>query len=196
MEKPMKLYRLQMIAIAAATACLAVSPIAHANNHPAFDPVRTFLIPESSQDRLTYSESNRFHRDLHASMKGEVSVITVTVPANITLPLEQFSQDRSQLDRSAPGLVRWTARIRDTNGHIMACFDTPDENGLWEIFGVIFRIIAPWINDAVTYRYANQYNAILYYNQNDTREPVREVRFIRRNEHDIHSLTCQAAREF
>jgi hypothetical protein len=174
------------------TEIITPNPVVSAGLEAWQDPVATLTTQPSSQATLTYSDTSDFHRALNASMRGRVPVIAVSIPANRRLPLEQFTQDRSQLDRSAPGLVRWTARIRNTGGHIMACSD--QETEVWaQLIPLIFQIAAPWVNDALTYRPANQYNAVAFVDSDDNREPVTQIKFVRRDAHDIQALSCRDA---
>ena len=155
------------------------------------DPVGTLMIPASAQNQLTYRQGESFHRDLHASMKGQTSPINVAIDAGTTVRLQDFSQTRNQILQTDNGLLRWTTRVKETGGAVMACSTTPPESGLWAVLAILADIAAGWVNEYLTYRPAENYHAVLFYDRGTDR--VERVKFIARSGVDINTLSCASA---
>jgi len=154
------------------------------------EPIGTLTIPPSSVNELTYNTGNAFHRDLHASMKGAVPVIVVAIPQGTPLALAALQQDRPSILQNDPGIVRWTTRIRYTQGAVVACPISPPESGIWSLLLLAANIAAPWVNQYLTYRPAENYHAVAWYDRGNER--IERVEFIHRSAvANINSMSCE-----
>lgn len=160
-------------------------------NNPAWmDPIATLTVPPSGISELTYSTGRAFHLDLHASMKGAVPVISVAIPEGTPLSLSTLQQDRLSILQADPGIVRWTTRIRYTQGAVVACPVSEPETGIWSWLLVAANVIAPWVNEYLTYRVAENYNAVAWYDRGNER--IQRIDFLHRGAvADINSMTCE-----
>jgi hypothetical protein len=154
------------------------------------DPVSTILIPPSNVSELTYGISNEFHRGLHASMKGNVPKISVRIPQQAPLTLASMQQNRASILENDPALVRWTTRIRYTEGTVVACPISRPESGIWSFLAVLANVAAPWVNEYVTYAPAESYHSVIWYDRANDR--VERIEFLRRSAvTEIRTMTCQ-----
>lgn len=156
------------------------------------DPIGTLTLPASNIGEIKYgSGGDHFHRALHSSMKGNVDVIDVDMGDDARVNLDDIRQSRTSLMANDPGLLRWTTRINLSGGEIMACRNTPPESGLWALLALVSQIAAPWVNEWLAYRDAQDYHAVVFY------DPVTEVisrtKFVHRAHIDMSALTCDAA---
>lgn len=158
------------------------------NSSGAFNIVQTIVdiaqktsVSPSSNDLLTYSESDQFDLDLLASMKGKVDPITVQMNGLIT---------RTQLNKNqpitaaTPRIERWLWKISHSEGEVIACKEG-SRALLAIIIPIVIGLVADFIQDYVTYKPAKDYNSKIFY-WADT-EVINRVVFYRRNQ---EPFTC------
>lgn len=136
-------------------------------------------VAASSASSLKYSETDQFDLALLASMKGEVSPITVEMDGFFSR--NQFNEPKS-ITPTTPRIERWLWKIRESSGQVIACED--GGRSLWiAMLPVVIGLIADMIRDYVTYQRAEFYNAMVLYDANT--DIVRYVEFYRRSEEEF-----------
>ncbi|MFC7380263.1 hypothetical protein [Brevundimonas sp. GCM10030266] len=156
------------------------------------DPIGALMIPPSNESALTYASTDTFDRTLHASMKGRVRGIMVTVPVGTPLTLAQINSAATGLTAGDQRMTRWTRRVKESGGALLACQSRPAESGLWAVLQLLLGVVSPILTDYLTYRPAGDYHAVIFYDS--ATDAVRGVKFIRRDAvADVSALTCPAA---
>lgn len=155
------------------------------------DPIQTLTVPASNDAALTYANSTDFDLQLHASMKGSTSPISVTVPAAAGLRLDDLTRSPT-ISNNDERLGRWLYKIGQSDGRIFACADEEPETGFWTLLAILADIALPMVNDFLTYRPAENYHAVIFYDR--ASEAVRSVKMIRRASVNADTLTCAAAK--
>lgn len=157
------------------------------------DPIGAFTIPPSDVRDLTYASTDTFDRSLHASMKGRTPVIKVTVPAAANLTLSQLNTPATALTQDDARMARWTRRIKESGGAVVACVDQPQESLIWTALALLLRWGSPILTQYVTYGPAEAYHAVVFY-EAAAPEKVKLVKFVTRSQiTDVANLTCRAA---
>jgi hypothetical protein len=157
------------------------------------DPIGRLTIAPSSETALTYASTDAFDRSLHASMKGQTPVITVSVPASAGLTVTEINTAATGLSPGDERMTRWTRRVKESGGSLIACQNArPESAGLWSAIGLLLGWLSPILSDYLTYRPAGSYHAIIFHDR--TGDQVQGVKFVRRELiADPAALTCQAA---
>jgi hypothetical protein len=156
------------------------------------DPIGALTIPASSESALTYVSSDAFDRSLHASMKGRTRSITVTVPSSASLSVGEINTAVTGLTQGDERMVRWTRRVKESGGALIACENTRPESGIWAALALLLNWGSPILTEYLTYRPAGEYHAIVFHRRGG--DQVEGVKFVRRDASgDPTTLTCQAA---
>ncbi len=132
--------------------------------------------------RLRYAETDQFDLDLNASMDNAIDPILLAVEGG-AIPLA----DVASTARPGPNskrIVFWLARIRDTGGENIACAPTAGDRDFGAALvnltvNMAFDRLEAWR----TYRPAQDYNAVLHVERDDTVGDllVRRIEFHRRD---------------
>lgn len=138
------------------------------------DIASKMTVAPSPVSNVHYSESDRFDISLLASMKGEISPITVEM--NGFISRTQLNAPKS-VTPTTPRIERWLWKIRESQGQVIACEDG-GRSLLIVMLPVLIGLIADVIRDYVTYQPAKFYNAMVWYDPNT--DIVRYVDFHRR----------------
>jgi len=157
------------------------------------DIVSTLTTLPSAQSEITYSQTDAFDSQLHASMKGAVPEITVTfadtVPTYVLL-----SQVPRRPSPDAPQLVFWQAKVLNSGGSIAVCEKAPYESILAMLGSIFVNRLVEITDNWLTYRPARNYNSVLIVvRTNFEEEPeydVERVHYRLRSGED--SLECPA----
>ncbi len=154
------------------------------------EPIGTYMIPPSSQKTFTYASTDEFDRSLHASMKGNTTPITITVPASANLKRADLSGTEFTLGADDQRLKRWVYQVRQSGGNVYSCTERPSESA-WAILGMLVNLFMPAINEFLTYRPADAYHAVVFYDPASDR--VMRVKMLLRSSVDGANLTCEQA---
>jgi len=156
------------------------------------DLARIATIPKSAVSSIDYSETDRFDRQLHASMKGRVPDIRISF-GDARPSYADLTQVPAKPPYDATQLVFWQAQVLNSGGNIGICETAPYESILSALGSIIIEVLFGIADDWLTYRQANNYHSILVVTrQNAEGDPdylVDSVEFSLRSNH-ASGLQC------
>lgn len=136
------------------------------------DLVQTVASKPAPRRAFEYAETDAFDLQLSSSLGASLEKVTVTVPASITLPLQDVAAQVLPAADS-PRLVFWLAQIRNSGGEIKAC-EVQLESA---IAGWLVKMGADYMKQRLTYGPADKYNAVVRFDSQAEGSPIREVVF-------------------
>lgn len=147
-----------------------------------------FLGEGSTEDTLTYTETDDFDESLYASMKGNVPNIEIKFDGNAPSVNDVISVPEQPLN-SATQIVHWQAKVLNSGGKIAVC-EARSEEFLGTIASILIDRIFGYLNEWETYRFAKNYNSILVVSEADENEQRTLLGAHYRLRSDASETTC------
>ena len=138
------------------------------------DIVSTLTTLPSARSDITYSQTDPFDTQLHASMKGKVPEINVTF-SDTKPTYSQLTQVPRRPAPDAQHLVFWQARVLNTGGNIVVCEISQHESIIAVLGSRFADALLKIADDWLTYRFAKDYNSMLIVSRTNSEEAPEYV---------------------
>lgn len=136
------------------------------------DLVQTVASKPAPRRTFDYSETDAFDLQLSSSLGANLEKVSVTVPASITLPLEEIAAQTLPAADSQR-LVFWLAQIRNSGGEVKACeIQLESAIASW-----LVKMGADYVKQRLTYGPADKYNAVVRFDSQAEGSPIRKIDF-------------------